>query len=132
MDGQMSIFDFIPKDEPKPKEIGSKCAGCKHKIYLHNGGRGVQSCEKYGECEYEPRGWTYRRDGTLTEAPRWMQKERCETCKYWEIFAMELQPPDGWGVKGQCNCYHDAEMMKKGYWITTQTSYCQDYEEVDT
>ena len=128
IDGQMNIFDFIPKTESKPKEIGAKCSGCKYKIYLHNGGHGRQSCEKAGDCEYTPRGWTYDRDGTLHEAPRWMKAERCETCRFWEILPIEVQPPDGWGVKGQCNCYHDG-CMDKGYWTTNQTSYCQDYEE---
>ena len=127
MDGQMTIFDYIT--EPKPKEIGAKCEGCRHKVYLHNGAYTRQACQRYGGCEFSPRDdKTYRRDGTLTDAPDWMKAERCETCRYWEIFAEELQPPDGWGVKGQCNCYHDPETMKNGYWKTGQSSYCQDYE----
>lgn len=128
MEGQMNIFDFISEPEPKPKEIGPKCEGCKYKIYLHVGGYGKQSCEKSGECEYAPRGWTHDRNGKLYEAPRWMPEERCETCKYWEILPVSDQPPDGWGVKGQCNLTHEPEQMKNGYWITSTISYCQDYE----
>ena len=127
MDGQMTIYDFIP--EPEPKVIGENCNGCKHMVWLHSGGYGERACERYGGCEYTPRGFTYDRDGSQYEAPRCMKSERCETCKHWEIFPVELQPPAGWGVKGQCNCYHEEEMMKNGYWTTTSTSYCQDYKE---
>lgn len=131
MDGQMTIYDFLSKPEPKAKEIGAKCEGCRYKVFLHNGGYGKQSCDRYDGCEYTPRGMTYDRDGTQYEAPRWMKAERCETCKHWEIFPMELQPPAGWGVKGQCNYYHDEEMMQNGYWKTGQSSYCNDYESKD-
>lgn len=130
MEGQMNIFDFISEPELKPKEIGPKCNGCKYKIYLHKGGSGIQSCEKYGGCKYEPRGWTHQRDGSLIEAPRWMNEERCENCKWWEIYPVEEQPPDGWEVKGQCNYSHEPEQMKNGYWTTSKTSYCQDYKGV--
>ena len=130
MDGQMTIYDFLSKPEPKPKEIGASCEGCKYKIWLHKGGRGEQSCDRYGGCEYTPRGWTYNRDGTKTEAFSWMKSERCETCRYWDIFPVEQQPPAGWGVKGQCNYYHDPEMITNGYWVVNSMSYCQDYEEV--
>lgn len=72
---------------------------------------------------------TYRRDGSLHPAPEWMKKERCENCMWWDIFPKENQPPDGWGIKGQCNCYHDPETMKNGYWVVNQTSYCNDFKE---
>lgn len=71
---------------------------------------------------------TRERNGKLYEAPSWMRKERCENCKYWEILPVSEQPPEGWGVKGQCNCSHEPETMKNGYWKTSKTSYCQDYE----
>lgn len=71
---------------------------------------------------------THDQNGRLRLAPEWMKRERCETCRYWEMFATEHQPPAGWGVKGQCNCSHEPEMMRNGYWETNQTSYCQDYE----
>lgn len=71
---------------------------------------------------------THNRKGQTYEAPEWMPKERCETCAYWEILPVELQPPDGWGVKGQCNFTHEPEMMKHGYWQTGKTSYCNDYK----
>ena len=71
---------------------------------------------------------THDRGGNLKPAPEWMRKERCENCKYWEIFQEELQPPDGWGVIGQCNCSHEPQMMRNGYWKTGRTGYCQDYQ----
>ena len=73
------------------------------------------------------KGFTRDRKGNLYTAPEWMREERCENCKYWEILPVEEQPPDGWGVKGQCNCVHEPEMMKNGYWKTNTTSYCRDY-----
>lgn len=71
--------------------------------------------------------FTYDRDGNLDPAPDWMRSDRCETCRWWEILPVEDQPPAGWGVKGQCNCTHEAFMMTKGYWKTGKTSYCCDY-----
>lgn len=71
---------------------------------------------------------THDRRGKLHKAAEWMNRERCENCKYWEILSVELQSPAGWGVKGQCNCSHEPETMKHGYWQTGKTSYCQDYE----
>lgn len=73
-------------------------------------------------------GQTHDRRGKVHQAPEWMDEERCENCKYWEILPVELQPPDGWGVKGQCNCVHEPEMMKNGYWQVGKTSCCQDYK----
>ena len=70
---------------------------------------------------------THDRDGKQSPAPSWMHKERCENCKYWEILPVEEQPPAGWGVKGQCNCTHEPKMMKNGYWVTGNTSYCNDF-----
>ena len=74
---------------------------------------------------------THTRGGELQPAPEWMKKERCETCRYWEIFPTELQPPDGWGVMGQCNCSHEPEMMRNGYWKVGRTGYCQDYQRIE-
>ena len=71
---------------------------------------------------------TYDRYGRPYETPDWMDRERCETCKYWERYPVEEQPPAGWGVYGQCNCTHEPEMMKNGYWKVSKTSYCCDYE----
>lgn len=71
--------------------------------------------------------YTYDRNGDLKASVYPFNKERCETCKYWEILPVEEQPPAGWGVKGQCNCVHEPKMMTKGYWKTGKTSYCQDY-----
>lgn len=72
-------------------------------------------------------GFSRDRNGRLYEAPEWMAKERCENCRYWQILPAEEQPPAGWGVKGQCNCIHEPEMMKNGYWIVNKTSYCNDF-----
>lgn len=71
---------------------------------------------------------SYDRHGRPYKAPEWMDRERCETCKYWERYPVEEQPPAGWGVYGQCNCTHEPEMMKNGYWKVSKTSYCNDYE----
>ena len=73
---------------------------------------------------------THRRNGSTTQAPYWMPKERCENCQFWEMLPTEQQPPDGWGVKGQCNYSHEPETMQNGYWTTSKTSYCQDYKGV--
>ena len=78
-------------------------------------------------CEYLT-GQTRDRNGRLYPAPEWMDRERCENCRYWEIIPISEQPPEGWGVKGQCNYSHEPEMMKNGYWITDKNSYCDDYE----
>lgn len=67
------------------------------------------------------------RYGRTYKAPSWMDKERCENCKYWEMYQTEEQPPAGWGVYGQCNCVHEPEMMKNGYWKVSKTSYCNDF-----
>ena len=72
-------------------------------------------------------GLSHDRYGREYEAPDWMDVERCENCKWWQILPPEEQPPAGWGVKGQCNCYHEPEMMKNGYWKTSKTDYCQDF-----
>lgn len=72
--------------------------------------------------------YTYNRKGELKKSVFKWDRERCETCRHWEILPVELQPPAGWGVKGQCNCSHEPELMKRGYWIVGKTSYCQDYE----
>lgn len=70
---------------------------------------------------------SHDRYGREYEAPKWMDKERCENCKYWERYPVEEQPPAGWGVYGQCNCIHEPEMMKNGYWKVSKTSYCNDF-----
>lgn len=73
---------------------------------------------RYGKLEKIPEGVTYTPD-----------PKRCELCKHWQILPVEEQPPEGWTVRGQCNCYHEEYMMKNGYWKTGSTSYCQDFEE---
>lgn len=70
---------------------------------------------------------TVDRYGRKRPAPEWMDKERCENCKYWERYPVDEQPPAGWGVFGQCNCYHEPEMMVNGYWKVSKTSYCNDF-----
>lgn len=75
------------------------------------------------------KGISHDRYGREYKAPTWMDVERCENCKWWQILPPEEQPPAGWGVKGQCNCYHEPEMMKNGYWKTSKTSSCQDFEK---
>lgn len=73
------------------------------------------------------KGISHDRYGREYKAPDWMDVERCENCKWWQILPPEEQPPAGWGVKGQCNCYHEPEMMKNGYWKVSKTSSCQDF-----
>lgn len=73
-------------------------------------------------------GQTVDRYGRLREAPDWMDPKRCETCKYWSRYPVEEQPPAGWGVYGQCDYYHEPEMMKNGYWKVSKTSCCCDYK----
>lgn len=73
---------------------------------------------------------TYDRNGSQHPAPDWMDRERCENCRYWSIYPVEEQPPAGWSVVGQCNKSHEPEMMKNGYWRVSSTSYCQEYEVI--
>ena len=68
---------------------------------------------------------TYDRTGQKTEAPKWMKRERCENCKYWELLPVEEQSPWGWGVKGQCNLYHEGQ---KCYQTPSSISYCQEFK----
>lgn len=75
------------------------------------------------------KGISHDRYGREYKAPTWMDRKRCETCAWWEIYPVDEQPPAGWGVYGQCNCYHEPEMMKNGYWKTSKTSCCMDYKE---
>ncbi len=75
--------------------------------------------------QYTARIW-YERDGKKRTAPEWANDERCGTCKHWDLLPKEEQPPCGWGVKGQCNVIHAPE--QKRYEITSQSSYCCDYE----
>lgn len=77
------------------------------------------------------KGISHDRYGREYKAPTWMDAKRCETCKFWELLPVADQPPSGWGVMGQCNCYHEPEMMKNGYWKTSKTSCCMDYKEKD-
>jgi hypothetical protein len=67
---------------------------------------------------------TYDRHGRQSEAPSWMNRERCENCKWWELLLVEEQPPDGWGVKGQCNLFRDGQTH---YEQPCSTSYCDDF-----
>ena len=73
---------------------------------------------------------TYDRNGSQNPAPPWMDRERCENCRYWSIYPVEEQPPAGWSVVGQCNKSHEPEMMRNGYWKVSKTSYCQEYEVI--
>lgn len=75
------------------------------------------------------KGISHDRYGREYKAPTWMDAKRCETCKFWELLPVADQPPSGWGVMGQCNCYHEPEMMKNGYLKTSKTSCCMDYKE---
>lgn len=75
-------------------------------------------------------GLTHDRNGQTYKAPAWMDARRCENCKHWQMLPTEEQPPAGWGVKGQCNCVHEPETMKQGYWITGKISYCDDFQQL--
>lgn len=67
---------------------------------------------------------TYDRHGRQSEAPSWMNRERCENCKWWELLPVEEQPPDGWGVTGQCNIFREGQTH---YEQPCSTSYCDDF-----
>ena len=69
---------------------------------------------------------TYDRYGRPHKTPAWMDKPRCETCKHWDRLPVDDQPPDGWGVKGQCDVIHDASQI--GYINTDGCSWCCRYE----
>ena len=63
---------------------------------------------------------TLTRKGTLSPASSWVNRERCELCKAWQLDP--IQPPDGWGVKGFCG-NHQGQRVGA-------LSWCQSYEEV--
>lgn len=66
---------------------------------------------------------SYRRDGRLTECPKWANDRRCGTCEFWEIVGRDEQPPDGNGVFGSCS-------FRGRYGaLTNQYSYCQEWKE---
>lgn len=67
MEGQMTIFDYIEK--PK-KEIGPKCFNCRYQVWLHKGGRGIQSCDLYGDC-----GFRWENHTSDANACKSMQKD---------------------------------------------------------
>jgi hypothetical protein len=73
---------------------------------------------------------TYTRTGELEEAMDWIRElpERCELCRHWQLLPTEEQPPCGWGIKGQCNCIHEPPLMNNGYWKTSSTSHCKDFQ----
>lgn len=71
---------------------------------------------------------TYDRYGRPYQTPEWMDKSRCELCKHWARLPAEDQPPDGWGVMGQCQTIHDPSQV--GYFNTSKSSYCDMYEGV--
>ena len=71
------------------------------------------------------KGLTYDRRGRKHEAPEWMKKDRCEMCRHWELLPTEEQPPDGWGVKGQCNFLREGQ---KKYENTNTSSWCQEFK----
>lgn len=52
MTGQMSIFDYI---KPAKNELSDKCADCRFKHYLHNGGPAEPVCVLREPCDREPR-----------------------------------------------------------------------------
>ena len=68
--------------------------------------------------------YTYDRFGKRRPARSWMNRERCENCKYWELLPVEEQPPAGWGVKGQCNQFREGQTH---YEQPSSTSWCQDF-----
>lgn len=69
-----------------------------------------------------PEDYSYNRKGEKVACPKWVQKNRCEKCQYWNILPEGLQPADGWGVKGSCTSH-------RGQGRTTDAfSYCGDYE----
>lgn len=68
----------------------------------------------------------YNRRGKQYPAPEWaMERDNCKDCKYWELLPENEQPPDGWGVMGQCNFIHSDEQI--GYTKTEEFSYCQNW-----
>ena len=69
---------------------------------------------------------TFTRNGREYEAPAWMRPDRCENCKYWERLSVEDQPPEGWGVLGQCGILHSPKQV--GYQNTSKSSYCDLFE----
>lgn len=69
---------------------------------------------------------TYDRYGKPYPTPEWMDKDRCELCRHWTRLPEEDQPPDGWGVLGQCGILHSPKQV--GYQNTSKTSYCDLFE----
>lgn len=64
----------------------------------------------------------YDRRGKQRKAPEWAKRsDRCKDCSFWEILPESDQPPDGWGVYGQCAFLREGQ---KGYYQTDQYSYC--------
>ena len=50
MDGQMTIYDFVPK--PKKEVSAEKCTGCEYMVWLHRGGAGIRGCDRAEGCRY--------------------------------------------------------------------------------
>ena len=69
-------------------------------------------------------GRFYNRNGKLIECPEWVNEKRCGNCIYWQMLSKDEQQPDGWPVKGACGSYRG-----KGQFMTSQTSYCQEWHE---
>lgn len=83
---------------------------------------GQMSLEEYIDSLLD---YTVDKYGRRSIAQTWMNRERCENCKYWELLPVDDQPPDGWGVKGQCNLFREGQ---KTYEVTNKTDYCQNYK----
>ena len=66
----------------------------------------------------------FDRNGHAMSAPEWANEQRCGNCIYWQRLSKDEQAPAGWGVKGACGSYRG-----KGQFMTSQTSYCQDWHE---
>lgn len=107
------------------KILGENCQKCKYKIWLNKDGKRVRACRLYGSCHFvpaeKPDDLTYDNKGRLYPAPAWMDAERCEKCKNWEL--APNQPPDGWGVMGFCTSHRG-----RGREVN-HTSYCDDFEK---
>lgn len=75
--------------------------------------------------DYEA-SYHHDRYGRKIECRPWIHPERCGTCKNWQMLPTEEQPPDGWGVKGQCQIIYFPN--QKGYQNTGELSYCDRFE----
>lgn len=123
---------------------GEKCCGC-YPLLRQTKHNFAEKC--YAEClvcgrKTEPvddyfwiktrKNWnilirqdfSYDRKGRMREAPKWANAKRCEKCSHWSILPEDLQPADGWGVKGSCTSHRGQGRPTDGF------SYCDDFEEI--